>query len=91
MTRLRISAFLDRAERRVADAPQAQRLMHFMQAITEDRILQASVAVAAASLWFTLAFGDLRFLVLLPAAVVAIRRFRRLEREFVSDDDDDWL
>jgi hypothetical protein len=30
--------------------------------------------------------------VLLPAAVVAVRRFRRLEREFVPDDDeDDWI
>jgi len=92
MTRFRIDAFLDRVERRVADAPRTQRLMHFMQAITEDRILQASVAIAAASLWFTLAFGDGRFLVLLPAAVIAIQRFRRLERDFVpDDDDDDWL
>jgi len=91
MTRFRIGAFLDRVERRVADAPRAQRLMHFMQAITEDHILQASVATAGASLWFTLAFGDGRFLVLLPAAVIAIQRFRRLERDFVPDDDDDWL
>ena len=51
--------------------------MHFMQAITEDRILQASVAIAGASLWFTLAFGDGRFLVLLPAAIIAVQRFRR--------------
>ncbi len=91
MTRFRIGAFLDRVERRAADAPWVHRLMHFMHAVTEDRILQASVAIATASLWFTVAFGDGRFLVLLPAAVVAIRRFRRLERDFAPDDDDDWL
>ena len=91
MTRLRIAAFFDRVERQAADTPRAQRLMLFMQAITEDRILQASVAVAAASLWFTLAFGDGRFLVLLPAAVIAFKRFRRLERDFVPEEDDDWL
>ena len=90
MTRSRIGAFLDRVERRAADAPWVQRLMHFMQAVTEDRILQASVAIAAASLWFTVAFGDGRFLVLLPAAIVAVQRFRQLERDFAPDDDDDW-
>jgi len=91
MTRFRIGAFFDRVERRAAAEPRVERLMHFMQAITEDHILQASVATAGASLWFTLAFGDGRFLVLLPAAVIAIQRFRRLERDFVPDDDDDWL
>jgi hypothetical protein len=91
MTRLEIGAFFDRVESRVADASWAQRLMYFMQALTEDHVLQASVAVAAASLWFTLAFVDARFLVLLPAAVIAVRRFRQLEREVAPDEDDeDW-
>lgn len=90
MTRFRVSGYLDQVERRAADEPRVQRLMHFMQAITEDRILQASVAIAAASLWFTLAFGDVRFLVLLPAAIIAVRRFRRLERDHAPDDDD-WI
>jgi hypothetical protein len=90
MTRLEIEAFLDRVERRAENAAWVQRLMRFMHAVTEDRILQVSLAVAVASLWFTLAFGDGRFLVLLPVAVVAIRRFRRLERDFAPDDDD-WL
>jgi hypothetical protein len=57
---------------------------------TGDHILQASVAVTAASLWFTLAFVDARFLVLLPAAVIAVRRFRRLERAVAPDEDEDW-
>jgi hypothetical protein len=43
-----------------------------------------------ASLWFALAFADGRFLVLFLAAVVAVRRFRRLERDFAPEDDD-WL
>jgi hypothetical protein len=51
--------------------------------------LQASLAATVASLWFALALGDWRFLVLLPAAVPAVRRFRRLERDAVQDDD--WL
>ena len=76
-------------ERRAADAPWMQRLTYFMHAVTEDRPLQAALAAAIASLCFTLAFGDMRFLVLLPAAYVALRRFRRLEREAVQDDD--WL
>jgi hypothetical protein len=50
-----------------------------------------SVAVAVASLWLTVAFGDGRFLLLLPAAVIAVRRFRRLERDFAPDDDDEWF
>jgi hypothetical protein len=92
MTRLRIGGFLDPVEPGAEDAPWVHRLTHFMNAVTEDHILQASIAVAAASLWLTVAFGDARFLVLLPAAVVAVRRFRRLEREFVPDDDeDDWI
>lgn len=90
MTSLRIDAFLDRLERRVGEASWAQRLMHFMQALTEDTILQASVAVAAASLLLTLASGDGRFLVLLPAAIIAFRRFKLLEQAVVPDDDDDW-
>ncbi len=92
MTRTGIGAFLDRVERQVGEATWARRLTHFMQALTEDHILQASVAVAATSLWFTLAFGDGRFLVLLPAAIIAVRRFRRLERDFAVDDEDeeDW-
>lgn len=85
MTRLDIADL----ERRAADAQWMQRLTYFMHAVTEDRLLQVSLAAAVASLWFTLAFGDVRFLVLLPAAVVAVRRFRRLERESVQDDD--WL
>lgn len=76
-------------ERRAEDAPWMQRLAYFMRAVTEDRVLQVSLAAAVASLWFTLAFGDLRFLVLLPGAYVAVRRFKRLEREVVQDDD--WL
>ena len=91
MTRLRIAASLDRAERWAAASPRVGRLTHFMQAITEDHILQASVAIAGASLWFTLAFGDARFLVLLPAAIIAVKRFRILERRIVPDDEDDWL
>jgi hypothetical protein len=63
-------------------------LRRFAQAATEDRVLQGSVVVVVASLWFSLAFGDVRFLVLLAAAGVAVRRFRQLEREFVPDDDD---
>jgi hypothetical protein len=90
MTRLEIGALFDRVESRVEEASWAQRLMHFMQALTEDHILQASVAVTAASLWFTLAFVDARFLVLLPAAVIAVRRFRRLERAVAPDEDEDW-
>ena len=74
-------------ERRAEDAVWMQRLMHFMRAVTEDRVLQASLAVTVASLWFTLALGDRRFLVLLPAAVLAVRRFRRLERDALQDDD----
>src|SRR5689334_20673832 len=65
-------------ERRAEDAPWVQRLVHFMHAVTDDRVLQVSLAAAVASLWCTLAFGDVRFLVLLPAAVVAARRFKRL-------------
>lgn len=76
-------------ERRAAGAQWMQRLTYFMHAVTEDRLLQVSLAATVASLWFTLAFGDVRFLVLLPAAVVAARRFRKLERETVQDDD--WL
>ncbi len=91
MSDFKIGAFLDRAERRVADAPKAQRLIRFIEAITEDHILQVSVALAAASLWLTLAFGDGRFLVLLPAAIVAVQRFRQLESEVVPDEDDDWI
>ena len=90
MTRLEIGALFDRVESRVEEASWAQRLMHFMPALTEDHILQASVAVTAASLWFTLAFVDARFLVLLPAAVIAVRRFRRLERAVAPDEDEDW-
>jgi hypothetical protein len=86
MTRFEIDAFLDRLE----DSARVQRLAHFMQAVTEDRILQLSVALAVASLWFALAFGDGRFLVLFPAAVVAVRRFHRLERD-LAPEDDDWL
>ena len=90
MTRFSLGGFLDPVERRAEDAQWVRRLAHFMNAVTEDRILQVSLALAAASLWLTVAFGDGRFLVLLPAGVVAVRRFRRLEREFVPDDDDDW-
>jgi hypothetical protein len=83
---MRFDALLDRVE----GSARLQRLTHFMHAVTEDRILQLSVALAVASLWFALALGDVRFLVLLLAAVVAIRRFRRLERD-VAPDGDDWL
>jgi hypothetical protein len=86
MMRFDIDAFLDRVE----GSARLQRLTHFMNAVTEDRILQLSVALAVASLWFALALGDVRFLVLLLAAVVAVRRFRRLERD-VAPDSDDWL
>jgi hypothetical protein len=86
MMRFDIDAFLDRVE----SSARLQRLTHFMNAVTEDRILQLSVALAVASVWFALALGDVRFLVLLLAAVVAIRRFRRLERD-VAPDSDDWL
>jgi hypothetical protein len=86
MMRFDIDALLDRVE----GSARLQRLTHFMNAVTEDRILQLSVALAVASLWFALALGDVRFLVLLLAAVVAIRRFRRLERD-VAPDSDDWL
>jgi len=87
MTRFELDVFLDRVE----NAASVQRLMLFTHAVTEDRILQLSVAVVVASLWFTLAFGDARFLALLLATVVAVWRFRQLERDFVPDDDDDWL
>ena len=87
---LQIGAFFDRAERRVADEPRMKRLMYLMQTITEDRILQGSAGDAGASLCLTLAFGDGRFLVLLPAAIIAVQRFRQLERDF-DPDDDDWL
>jgi L-asparagine transporter-like permease len=70
------------------DAVWAQRLLQFAHAVTEDRLLQVAVAVAVASLWFSLAFGDPRFLVLLAAAGVAVRRFHQLERDFVPEDDD---
>lgn len=91
MTRFEIDAFLDRVERRAEGAAWMQRLMHFAHAVTEDRVLQLSTAVAVASLWLALAFGDYRFLVpLLAAAVVTIRRFRGLEGDVVPDDDD-WL
>ena len=86
MTRFEIDAFLDRLE----DSARVQRLAHFMHAVTEDRILQLSVGLVVASLWFALAFADGRFLVLFLAAVVAVRRFRRLERDFAPEDDD-WL
>jgi hypothetical protein len=86
MTRFEIDAFLDRLE----DSPRVQRLAHFMHVVTEDRILQLSVGLAIASLWFALAFADGRFLVLFLAAVVAVLRFRRLERDFAPEDDD-WL
>ncbi len=86
MTRLHLPASLDQLGRR-AEA-RSQRLLQFAHAVTEDRLLQVSVAVAVASLWFSLAFGDLRFLVLLAAAGVAVRRFRQLERDFVPEDDD---
>ena len=76
-------------ERRAEDAVWMQRLTYFMRAVTEDRLLQASLAATVASLWFALALGDWRFLVLLPAAVPAVRRFRRLEPDAVQDDD--WL
>jgi hypothetical protein len=88
MTRLNIRVSLDRFGHRADDAAGGQRLLQFAHAVTEDRLLQVLVAVAVASLWLSLAFGDLRFLVLLGAAGVAIRRFRQLEREFVPDDDD---
>jgi hypothetical protein len=91
MTRLRIGTFFDPVDPRAEDAPWVHRLTHFMNAVTEDRILQVSIAIAVASLWLAVAFGDGRFLVLLPAAVVAVRRFRRLEREVVPDDEDDWI
>jgi hypothetical protein len=86
MTRFEIDAFLDRLE----DSARVQRLAHFMHAVTEDRILQLSVGLVVASLWFALAFADGRFLVLFLAAVVAVHRFRRLERDFAPEDDD-WL
>ena len=86
MTRFEIDAFLDRLE----DSARVQRLAHFMHVVTEDRILQLSVGLVVASLWFALAFTDGRFLVLFLAAVVAVRRFRRLERDFAPEDDD-WL
>jgi len=86
MTRFEIDAFLDRLE----DSARVQRLAHFMHVVTEDRILQLSVGLVVASLWFALAFADGRFLVLFLAAVVAVRRFRRLERDFAPEDDD-WL
>ena len=88
MTRLNVPASLDELRRGAEDAAWAQRLLHFAHAVTEDRLLQVSVGVAVASLWFSLAFGDLRFLVLLAVAGVAIRRFRQLERDFVPEDDD---
>lgn len=91
MRDFKIGALLDRAERRVADGSRTQRLMLFMDAITEDHILQVSVALAGASLWLTLAFGDGRFLVLLPAAIVAVQRFRELEQKVPPDEDDDWI
>jgi len=90
MTRFAIDALLDRVERRAENTGWVQRLMLFAQAVTEDRILQLSLAAAGASLCLTLAFGDGRFLVLLPAAAVAVRRFRRLERE-LAPGDDDWI
>jgi hypothetical protein len=65
-----------------------QRLNHFAQVLTEDRTLQVAVGLAVASLWLALALDDLRFLVLLAAAGVAVRRFRELEREPTPDDDD---
>ena len=74
-------------ERRAADASWVRRLTLLMRAVTEDRLLQLALAATLASLWFTLAFGDVRFLAALPTAVVAVRRFRRLERDAVQDDD----
>ena len=65
-----------------------QRLTRFAQETTHDRVLQLSVALVVAALWFALALDDARFLLLLAAAGVAIRRFRQLERDFVPDDDD---
>lgn len=65
-----------------------QRLLQFAQAVTEDRTLQVAVGLAVASLWLALALDDVRFLVLLAAAGVAVRRFKQLERDFVPDDDE---
>ena len=65
-----------------------QRLTHFAQRVTEDRTLQVAVAIAVASLWMALALDDVRFLVLLAAAGIAVRRFKQLERDFVPEDDD---
>src|SRR6266487_4208211 len=60
-----------------------QRLRRFAQETVQDRVLQVSVGLVVASLWFALALDDARFLVLLPGVGVAIRRFRQLERDFV--------
>jgi hypothetical protein len=65
-----------------------QRLLDFAHAVTEDRTLQVAVGLAVASLWLALALDDLRFLVLLAAAGIAVHRFKQLERDFVPDDDD---
>jgi hypothetical protein len=65
-----------------------QRLHDFAHAVTEDRTLQVAVGLAAASLWLALALADLRFLLLLAVAGVAVKRFRELERDGVPDDDD---
>ena len=90
MTHIDMNALLDRAERRAEGTTWMKRLTLFMQAVTEDRVMQLSLGLAFASLWLTLAFGDFTFLLLLPAAIVAVRRFRRLEQTFAPHDDD-WL
>ena len=90
MTHIDMNALLDRAERRAEGATWMKRVTLFMQAVTEDRVMQLSLGLAFASLWLTLAFGDFTFLLLLPAAIVAVKRFRRLEQT-LAPHDDDWL
>jgi hypothetical protein len=85
-----IAALFDGAERRAQDVPWVRRLLFVVPLLTEDRILQLSVAAVLASLWLTLALADVRFLVLLPAAVVVVKRVRRLEREAAAADDTEW-
>ena len=90
MPNIDLNTLLDQAERRAEGSTWMNRVSVFMQAVTEDRVMQLSLGLAFAALWLTLALGDFTFLLLLPAAVVAVRRFRRLEQSFTPHDDD-WL
>jgi hypothetical protein len=87
MTRSAVNSLLDRVERRAEGVAWVESLVCFVEAATEDRVLQLSLLVTGTSLWCTLALGEWRFLLLSPAALIAARRFRQLEQETAEDED----